>query len=134
MQCSVGIISFVFIYHLSVYNEDVIVFWDRCVVWHFTIFLFLIQYLDLHTMQGPSCPSKITLVSIWIRVVLTKTISRVNENSLTLTYIPTQYQHLTDIIIMIPMGRFFNTIMELGYWYHAVTYVPNQNRFNLAIS
>ena len=34
--------------------------------------------------------------------------------------IPTKDQYLTGVGILIPMGRFFDTILDAGYGYHAI--------------
>ena len=39
----------------------------------------------------------------------------------------TKYQYLTGVTILIPMSRFFGTIIVVGYWYHAFTYIPDQH-------
>ena len=38
--------------------------------------------------------------------------------------IPTKYEYLTRITILIPTGRFFATTIDIDYWYHAFTYIP----------
>jgi hypothetical protein len=61
-------------------------------------------------MQEPSYLGKITLV--WFRMVLTQIITWVYKDSLTL---PTNYQYLTGVIILIPTGRVFDTIIVVDY-------------------
>ena len=41
--------------------------------------------------------------------------------------IPPKYQYLTGITILIPRSRFFDTILEINYWYHAFTFIPDQH-------
>ena len=41
--------------------------------------------------------------------------------------IPTKYQPLDGIDNLIPMGRFFNIIIDVDYWYHAFTYITIQH-------
>ena len=41
--------------------------------------------------------------------------------------IPTEYQYLTGITILIPMGRFFDIIFDVDYQYHAFTYILDQH-------
>ena len=41
--------------------------------------------------------------------------------------IPTKHQYLTAITILIRMGRFFDTIIDVNYLYHAFTYIPDQH-------
>ena len=36
----------------------------------------------------------------------------------------TKYQFLTGITILRPMCRFFDTIYDLDYWYHAFAHIP----------
>ena len=41
--------------------------------------------------------------------------------------IPTKYQYLTGITILIPMGRFFDNLIDVDYFYHAFTFIPVQH-------
>ena len=41
--------------------------------------------------------------------------------------IPTIYQYLTGITILIPMGRFFDNLVDVDYLYHAFTFIPVQH-------
>ena len=36
--------------------------------------------------------------------------------------IPTKYQYLTGTLILVSMGRFFDTMIDVDYSYHANTY------------
>lgn len=55
--------------------------------------------------------------------------NQVYKDSLTMTYPPHLSQYLIGVTILIPMGRFFNTIIDVGYWRHAFTCVPKQYYF-----
>ena len=88
---------------------------------------FCFQYLSsLHTMQELTYLGKRAPISVWFRMVLTWIITQMYKDSLTLTY-PFKYEHLTSITLLIPMGRFFDTIIDVRYWYHAVTYVLDKH-------
>jgi hypothetical protein len=65
--------------------------------------------------------SKITVVSTWIRMVLTQIASWVYKDSLTLTYIPTKYQSLIGIYYK------FDTLIDVDCRYLAFTYIPHQH-------
>ena len=41
--------------------------------------------------------------------------------------IPTKHQYLTAITILIRMGRFFDTIINVNSLYDAFTYIPDQH-------
>ena len=41
--------------------------------------------------------------------------------------IPNKYQISTGITILMPTGRFFNTIIVVDYWYHPSTYIPDRH-------
>ena len=41
--------------------------------------------------------------------------------------IPTIYSYLTCMTILIPIGRFFETIVDVDQWYCASTYIPIQH-------
>ena len=41
--------------------------------------------------------------------------------------IPTKYQYLTDFTNLVPVGRLFDSIIDVAYWYHAFTYIPAQH-------
>ena len=58
-------------------------------------------------MQEPSYLSEIVLVLIWFRMILTQIMTRVYLD------IPINYQYLTGIVIFIPMGRLFDTIINV---------------------
>ena len=62
-----------------------------------------------------SCLGKIALVSICMASIQT----------ITWVYICTKYQYVTGISILIPMGSFVDTIVEVDYWYYAFTYIPD---------
>ena len=68
--------------------------------WHFCFR----YHLDLYTMQEPSYLSKMALVWIWIRMVLTLIISQVYKRFSHLD-IPTKHQILTGVTILISTGR-----------------------------
>ena len=57
---------------------------------------------------------KFPVVSMWFRVVIDS-----NNNSIVQRYshleIPTKYQHLSGITILVSMSRFFDTIIDVGY-------------------
>ena len=65
-------------------------------------------------MQELSYLGRITLVSIWFKNGIGP-----NNNSGIQRFshldIPANYQIFTGIIILIPMGRFFDTIIEFDY-------------------
>ena len=63
-------------------------------------------------MQEPSYLGKITVVSIWFRMVLTQIMTWVCKDSFTF---PTKYQCLTGVTILIPTGRVFDTIIDVDY-------------------
>ena len=83
------------------------------------------QYFDvryhsgLYTMQEPPYLRKIALVSIWFRMA--SGIQRFSDLE-----IYTKYEYLTVITILTPMGRFFDTMIDVDFWYHAFTYIPDQ--------
>ena len=58
---------------------------------------------------------KTTLISIWFRMVSTQAITWVYK-SFTHLEIPTIFQHLTNITILIPMSRLFGAI-NIGFKY-----------------
>ena len=64
-------------------------------------------------MQEPWYVVKIALVSIWFEMVLTQTITQVYKGS-HLTY-PQNINILTSTPIVIPTGRFFDTIIDVDY-------------------
>jgi hypothetical protein len=78
------------------------------------------------TSKNFHAQSKIALVSIWFRMVSTQNkdldIQRFSDLE-----IPTKYQYLTGITILIPMSRFFDTIIDVDYGTHAFTYIPVQH-------
>ena len=51
-------------------------------------------------------------------MVLTQITTWAYKDSLTWTY-SQEYQYLTNNIILIPMDRFFDTNIDVDYWYHA---------------
>ena len=55
---------------------------------------------------------KITLVSIWIEMVLTQ-ITSSGIQRFSYFVIPTKY--MTGITILIPLGRFFDNIIDVDY-------------------
>ena len=67
-------------------------------------------HLNLYTMQEPSHLSKIALSSTWFRMVLTINNDFGIQSSSHLE-IPTMYQQLIDITILIPMSFFLDTII-----------------------
>ena len=71
-------------------------------------------------MQEPSDLGKITQVSIWFTMVLTQIITRVCKYSHLV--LPTRYQHLTGIKILIPTSGFFYTIIDTM---HSLIYQTN---------
>ena len=71
-------------------------------------------------MQKLLYVGKIVLVSICFRMLLTQVKTPYLE-------ISSKYQYLTGITILIPMGRFFDTIIDVDYCYHALTYVLVQH-------
>ena len=74
-------------------------------------------------MQELPYLGQIALVSIWLRLVLTHIKIVYKDSRLD---IPTKYEYLTGDTILIPTGRFFNTVVDVDYWYHAFIYIPNQ--------
>jgi hypothetical protein len=77
-------------------------------------------------MQEPTYLGKRAPVSVWFRMVLTQIMTRMYKDSLTLTY-PFKYEDLTGITILRHTGRFFVTIVDVSYQYHAVTYILDQH-------
>jgi hypothetical protein len=73
-------------------------------------------------MQEPSFLGKFILVSIWFRIDLTQT--RVYEDFLALTD-PPKYHNLSDITILVPTIKFFDTIVDVDYF--PLTYTQNQH-------
>ena len=63
-------------------------------------------------MQEPSYLSKVALVSIWFRMVYNNNSSIQRFSHLD---IPTRYQYLTSVTILIPMDRFSDTIIDADY-------------------
>jgi hypothetical protein len=74
-------------------------------------------------MQEPSCVGKIALMSMWFRMVLTQIITRVDKDSVTLRSISIKYHYSIGITFLIPMDRFFDTIINIDHGYHALTYI-----------
>ena len=38
----------------------------------------------------------------------------------------TKYQYVIGIVIVMPTGKFFDTIIDVDYWYHAFSYIYTQ--------
>ena len=84
--------------------------------------LYFWYHSGLYSMQERSYLDKFAIVSIWFRMGLTQ-ISTQEYKDFHLD-IPTKYQYLTGCTILRPTGRFFDTIINLDYCYHAFTYMP----------
>lgn len=65
-----------------------------------------------HAIQS-HCSISILQSIIRFGMVLTKWVTWYN---FIFSYIPTEYQYLVGIKILIPMGKFFNTIVDVDYW------------------
>ena len=63
-------------------------------------------------MREPLYLDKIALVSTWVRIGLTPLITQIYKNSLTLRY-PPNTNRLIGIPILTPMGRFFDTMIDV---------------------
>lgn len=87
---------------------------------YLTLLVFLITFGSMYHAKK-DCPS-----TVWFRIVSTQIISPVYKNSLTFIFV-TKYQHLTGITILISMAtRSFDTIIDVGKYYHAFHYIPAQ--------
>ena len=67
-------------------------------------------------MQKPPYLDKISLVSIWLGMVSTQLLTWVYKVSH--LEIPVKYHYLTDITILIPTCKFFETKTDVGYQFH----------------
>ena len=79
-------------------------------------------HTGLYIIQESSCLDKSVLVLMWFRMVLTQITTWVKQDSH--LDIPTKYQYLTGMTILICSSRFFDAIVEGDYWYHEFTYIP----------
>ena len=85
-----------------------------------------IPCIDLHTtttpaqIYTPSCASQ----SQNVFTILPQLYNRLSHLE-----IPTEYQYLTSITMLIPTNTFIDTIMDAEYPYHAFTYIPQQHRY-----
>ena len=78
------------------------------------LMVFCFQYgLGLYTMQEPSYLNKITLLYMWYRMVVTQIITWVYKDSH--LDIPTKYQNLTSVTILLPTERFFVIITDVSF-------------------
>jgi len=83
---------------------------------------FCFQYhLGLYIIQEFSYWGKVFLVSIWFGLVLSHIITWVCKDSLILRY-STTYQYLTNITILVPTWRFFETIIDVGIIHSPIYY------------
>jgi hypothetical protein len=110
-----------FLNHFVFYNE--FTFFDTSRVWEFAnIFVFNTIWVymlckNLHTWQH-----RPSITMVWNGV--DQIIIQVYNDFYHLDIL-TKYEYLTGITILIPTGRFFDTIIDVDYWYHAFTYIPN---------
>ena len=84
--------------------------------------LYIMQQLFIHV----SYLCRITLVSIWFRMTPIQIITWVYKDFFRLE-IHTKYEYMIGITNLIPMGWFFDTIVDVAYWYHASTYIVAQH-------
>lgn len=78
-------------------------------------------------MQKSSFLGNIGVVSMWLKILLTQTLTRAYKDS-------PWHTHRISIFdwyytIFIPIGRLFDAIIDFAYWYHAHTYTSDQHRF-----
>ena len=91
-------------------------------IWQYICFQ---NHLGLY-MQRPSYQRKITLVSIWFRMVLAQ-IRTLGISRFSHLEIPAKCQYLIGVTILRPMGSFFDTIIGVDYWFHKFTHIPVQH-------
>ena len=82
------------------------------------VFLFLIPFGPMYHTRTFIRRLKITIVSIWLRMVLTQIITQVCKDSQ--FDISTKYQYLSGITILIPMGMFLDAIIDADYQYPCI--------------
>ena len=92
--------------------------------WTFNGVLLLIPYRSIYHARifipKPNHP-------FWtcLNMLSTQMTTRAYKDSLTYD-IPNKYQDFIGIVIMISIGRFFDTSMDVDYRYHAFTHIPHQ--------
>lgn len=104
-----------FVFYIS--RVWVLIWWYSCFRYH-GIYA---PCKNLHSIYLGS----IGLVPIWSRMVPTQIVTRVYNFFLMLTY-PWNINISNGITIH---GRFFDTIVEVDYWYHGFTYILDQHWF-----
>ena len=102
-------------FHISWYQWGMGIWWYFCSQYH----------LGLYTKQEPSYLGKIFPVLIWSRMVLTQIITRVYKDSFTLRCHLIDINILTGMSILMPMGRFFDVVICVYYWYHDFIHLYN---------
>ena len=119
--CWTGIVFFW--YHLGIYNED-FTYFDTSRLWVFDGILFPKPLGSIY--QEPSHLPKMALVSIWFRTVLAQ-IRTLGIWRFSHPEIPAKYRYSIGVTILRPMGRFFDTIIGVDYWFHTFTHIPVQH-------
>ena len=86
-------------------------------IWQYMYFR---DHLGLCTILKPSYLGSIVLVSVWCRMGSVDPNKNSGVHRFSELHIPTKYQYLTGITILIPMGRFFHSIIDVDYLYPCI--------------
>ena len=112
-------------FHLFWYYSGIAIWWH---------FLFCFQYHScLYNMQDPPYRGKIAQISIWFRMVNTQIIPWVYNDFLILRYPPNINIRLVLQFWYTQIG-FFDTIIDLDYWYHAFVYKSKPTLVNTTLA
>ena len=123
LTCVIMVLFFLYTVWVSIMTFSFL-FWYHygMGIWYYLCFHY---QLGLGAMQKPSYIGKRTLTSTWFTMVLTQVITHVHKDFSHLD-IPTKTTIVFGVTVLIHMDMFFDTTIDVDYWYHASTCKPYQ--------